>query len=142
MPPSLYYSYVGLVAGASGVVIGHPLDTMKVHYQINPARKVVLQLGLKSLYRGIVPPLLTSGSIQSLNFTIYEYFKTIIAQHDKRIGIQVFTAATMSGTIISIISTPIGLVKIRQQTARLNDVMPSISTVANCIYSSSGWVCT
>jgi Mitochondrial carrier protein len=49
----------GLVAGASGVVIGHPLDTVKVKLQVSGT---VANLSW-SLYRGLLPPLLVSYNI-------------------------------------------------------------------------------
>ncbi len=68
----------GLVAGACGILVGHPFDTMKIRLQVGDATKKA-QVGAKSvseLYRGIIPPLLTSGCTQFMVFTIYEHVKS------------------------------------------------------------------
>lgn len=130
----------GLVAGASGVMIGHPFDTLKVQYQVSSA-PLNLKLSIPSLYRGILPPLITSGSIQSINFSLYEFFRREIFRrwsYSSSSGTAVFLAGTASGSIISVLTTPIGLVKIRQQTARLTQEMPSIRKVVLNIYKSHG----
>lgn len=128
---------IGLIAGASGVVIGHPFDTLKVFYQINPS-KTTYNLSIRTLYRGILPPLLTSGSIQSINFTLYEYFKSKVMRLNYNSGMTMFIAASCSGAMMSIITAPIGMIKIRQQTSRFSQRMPSIPAVVRNIYSSSG----
>ena len=127
----------GLIAGASGVVIGHPLDTLKVFYQIHPSQ-ASCNLSIRNLYRGILPPLLTSGSIQSINFTLYEYFKSKFIRFNYGTGTTMFISASCSGAMMSIITAPIGIVKIRQQTSRLTQRMPSISAVIMSIYASHG----
>ena len=58
----------GYAAGCCGLIIGHPLDTMKVHLQTNSSSPLIL----KNVYNGIIPPLLTIGAVQSLNFAIYD----------------------------------------------------------------------
>lgn len=128
---------LGLIAGASGVVIGHPFDTLKVFYQINPS-KTTFNLNIRTLYRGILPPLLTSGSIQSINFTLYEYFKSKIVCLNYGSGVTMFIAASSSGAMMSIITAPLGMIKIRQQTSRFSQRMPSIPAVVRTIYSTSG----
>ena len=71
-PPVWHGLLAGSVAGASGVLIGHAFDTAKVHAQIGgtPGRLKAVQL-----YRGIVPPLLTTGCVRSLYFGVYEKCK-------------------------------------------------------------------
>ena len=59
----------GLVSGWIGIVIGHPLDTLKTRIQTN---RPLLVLSLQELYRGIAPPLLTVGLVQAANFSLLE----------------------------------------------------------------------
>ena len=68
----------GLVSGWIGVVIGHPLDTMKTRIQTN---RPLLVLSLSELYRGIAPPLLTVGFVQAANFSLLEGGKVRRGQH-------------------------------------------------------------
>ena len=54
----------GCFAGACGIVVGHPLDTLKVRVQTGIDRG---PLNLRSLYSGVFTPLITAGCIQALN---------------------------------------------------------------------------
>ena len=60
----------GILAGANGVIVGHPFDTLKTRFQVGKILKSSTMdcKFLRQLYRGIVPPLCTSGAIQSVNF--------------------------------------------------------------------------
>ena len=76
----------GIAAGGAGVLVGHPFDTLKVKMQVkmqvarqattiasHAATAVVpRQANLMTLYRGVLPPLLSTGIVQSLNFGIFE----------------------------------------------------------------------
>ena len=68
----------GIIAGAAGVVVGHPFDTLKVSMQVaskdtpNPFAHPTASHSLARLYRGVLPPLLSTGIVQSLNFGVYE----------------------------------------------------------------------
>jgi hypothetical protein len=72
----------GILAGVAGVVVGHPFDTVKVRMQTGDLQRAqpfpseVVQRSLlkraTSLYRGILPPLLTTGCLQSLSFGVFE----------------------------------------------------------------------
>ena len=77
----------GVVAGATGVLVGHAFDTLKVQAQVGagpsqpsgataePALHRIL-----ALYRGIVPPLLTTGAIRSLYFGVFETVRPQVAR--------------------------------------------------------------
>ena len=82
----------GILAGGAGVLVGHPFDTLKVKMQV--ARQGVARQGssaappadtpscrsaalprlsaYRALYRGVLPPLLSTGIVQSINFGIFE----------------------------------------------------------------------
>lgn len=147
---SNYASFVaGSVAGASGVIVGHPFDSLKVRLQVGKALNIqkVNYFILKQLYRGIVPPLLTVGAIQSINFSLYEYFKHAIPKwfhveeayyhHSKPVTLgTIFGAGTASGALISFVTTPISIIKIRMQVASEAGIVACIKD----IYASRGWI--
>lgn len=126
------YFFAGTFAGGSGILVGHPFDTLKVRYQLGKAISIPLQLPqnvsstssssmsmmfqFRELYRGILPPLLTAGIMQSINFSLYEHFKGYWKTNWNFTHLQaVFLGGTMSGTLISLITSPIACVKIQQQ---------------------------
>jgi hypothetical protein len=71
---SLASSFVaGSFAGACGIFIGHPFDTLKVRMQVNQNLNQKFDFALvRQLYRGILPPLVTAGVMQSILFFSYE----------------------------------------------------------------------
>ena len=76
----------GVVAGATGVLVGHAFDTLKVQAQVGagpsqPSGATAEQAlhRILALYRGIVPPLLTTGAIRSLYFGVFENLRASLA---------------------------------------------------------------
>jgi solute carrier family 25 carnitine/acylcarnitine transporter 20/29 len=129
----------GVLAGANGTMVGHPFDTLKTRFQVGRVLKQNVDvLFIRQLYRGILPPLLTSGAIQSVNFFLFENFRTRLRRQESSLVsgdlTSIFVAGSMSGSAVSLVSNPISIVKIRQQ-------VESSSGVRQCvrdIYASSG----
>jgi solute carrier family 25 carnitine/acylcarnitine transporter 20/29 len=122
--------FAGCVAGACGVTVGHPFDSLKVRLQVGEelVYEKVNWYVIKQLYRGIVPPLLTVGTLQAINFSNYELFKREIPKylyaeydeefHPKNVDLTtVFLAGVGSGFVMSTITTPLNIIKIRMQVA-------------------------
>lgn len=148
----------GILAGASGVVVGHPFDSLKVRLQVGRNLKHLQfdMLTFKQLYRGILPPILSVGFIQSINFSIYEYSKLKIHDvmtsqsnvgkylHDYYITENedinhiknVFTAGSISGLCICVITTPFSMIKLQQQVASEKGIVTCIKEV----YLKSGFI--
>jgi solute carrier family 25 carnitine/acylcarnitine transporter 20/29 len=133
----------GYVAGVCGVLIGHPLDSIKVLLQLQivsngqgttrtkvaePSR--ALTLSFRQLFAGVQGPLLTVGFIQALNFGIYDSCRQYLKsrRQDSNNSDQRnypsphtnnnFEVALSALTASSVISLPTGLlqvIKIRQQ---------------------------
>lgn len=94
---------------------------------------------MRHLYRGILPPLITSGSISSINFALYEYFKVRIGQWESVSYSQmIFLSGAASGAIISAINAPIGLIKIQQQVSKAHLESPTILSVIKKVYAAKG----
>lgn len=88
----------GGAAGGASVVVGHPLDTVKVRLQIFGAEKyassaacfrdMIKTEGVSSLFRGLSSPLFSTAIINSVLFTAYTYVLNKIATykyHDNNI---------------------------------------------------------
>jgi solute carrier family 25 (mitochondrial carnitine/acylcarnitine transporter), member 20/29 len=113
----------GLFAGACGIFVGYPFDTMKVKLQSTAGGivqdKVPFSLnGLRLLYRGVVVPMLTAGIMQSMNFGVYDSTRRYILRSDAKVSElhSSFLGGAISGLIMSGITTPIQLLKIQLQT--------------------------
>jgi solute carrier family 25 carnitine/acylcarnitine transporter 20/29 len=103
----------GLVAGLSGVLVGHPFDTLKVRMQTGVHGH---PLTLFSVYRGVGPPLLTTGIVQAMNFGLFLSFKETLENDGRVHGLpQVFIAAAMAGACISVVTQPSSMLKVQQQ---------------------------
>jgi solute carrier family 25 carnitine/acylcarnitine transporter 20/29 len=103
----------GLVAGLSGVLVGHPFDTLKVRMQTGVRGH---PLTLFSVYRGAGPPLLTTGAVQAMNFGLFSFFKEALESDGRVRGLpQVFAAAAMAGACISVVTQPSSMLKVQQQ---------------------------
>lgn len=121
----------GVIAGGSGVIIGHAFDTLKVQAQAGPSAAAAAESqaavssisprGLLRLYRGIGPPLVTTGAIRSLYFGVFENVKARMpAARDLRgteeLPLQsIFVAGAITGATISPITAPFITMKLRQQ---------------------------
>jgi len=111
----------GLSAGVVGTVIGFPLDTVKARQQIlgsegvvSTAGRIVRNEGALSLYRGIVPPLLSLSILNTLNFTSYSYFQTAYGARRGWDARNALAGATV-GPLASSVSTVENLIKTQLQ---------------------------
>ena len=95
---SLVWFYPGAAQGITTVLLGHPLDTAKTrlqadHHQTLKTRSSIRVMcgmfkgeGLKSLYKGVTPPLLVMGSKRSLQFALWERIKRPVAAPGQQEG--------------------------------------------------------
>ena len=111
------YYFGGIFAGISQSLIGHPFNTIKVHYQNNNIKN----LKIKNLYRGLSYPLLTSGLLCSINFGTYNYFNNTYSH---------FVAGSFTGFVLGIIETPIDHYKIKKQLFIKKSRNPFVGTMA------------
>ena len=118
-PPAWHAFASGAAAGASGTLVGHAFDTAKVEAQIG--RRLAVTNGvlpwLISLYRGILPPLISTGALRSLNFGLFERNKRWLhgGNADGCSKQTIFTAGCLAGLSLTPITSPIVSVKILQQ---------------------------
>ena len=128
--PRLHGFAAGIIAGAAGVCVGHPFDTLKVSMQVsssnappNPFHKLKTQSLLQKtvhLYRGVFPPLVSTGIVQSLNFGVYENTRNYLSQdtttdNNRPPMWTVTTAAFISGAATSPLTAVVTKFKLLQQ---------------------------
>ena len=116
---TLYDNYYlkGCLSGMSGIILSHPVDTIKTHYQthyqnqnqiLKTENKVKFNYSFKNLYKGISSPLLGVGIEKAIVFGTYNYFKSL----DFNIPI----SGAFSGFAASVIVSPYERIKILKQT--------------------------
>ena len=113
MSDASYLSFVsGLVSGAAGALVGHPLDTLKVHAQAASPE----QLTLRALWRGVSVPVCTAGGIQALALGIFENMRRFVWPHETPTPLpQLAIAGTTCGVCVAFITCPLSRVKVLQQ---------------------------
>jgi solute carrier family 25 carnitine/acylcarnitine transporter 20/29 len=94
----------GYLAGMMGIIVSHPIDTLKTQFQLTH------KLVFKNLYRGVFPPLVGVGLEKAVVFGVFESTK-------KYTGSDVVSGA-LSGLSASIVVTPFERLKILLQTGQ------------------------
>lgn len=161
----------GYIAGIAGILVGHPLDSMKVHLQTSNSASTVQppapvnqttpvssntlisgtrnlssvaqvtsnidtkqlntateRSSLRALYAGVGGPLLTIGLLSSANFALYDTFRRALyrTQQNGNSGVNrdylhndsllnVAISSTAAGGVISFATSPLMVVKTKQQ---------------------------
>lgn len=142
----------GFGAGLAAVFAGHPLDTLRVRLQagwasqggglLHAAVLTVKEQGFVGFYRGVGPPMATSGAITALTFSLYEAFNRMIQTRwypeSEQVPLTTILASgTASGVLISSLTTPIHRIKILQQMMR-GKRSPPFWEVARFCYQHGG----
>jgi solute carrier family 25 carnitine/acylcarnitine transporter 20/29 len=84
---SFFHDFIaGGVAGSASVIVGHPLDTLKVRMQTSTGGSSILSLatsygGISSLFRGMAAPLSTACVINAIIFSSYGWSSRMFDQY-------------------------------------------------------------
>ena len=112
---------IGFTAGACGVVVSHPFDTIKTALQ---TRKPI-EMKPSVLYRGIGPAIIGVGWEKSVVFSTYHIAKSKVKT--KSVELDNFLSGGFSGLCASLVVTPTERLKILYQTGtkpELNQLTP------------------
>jgi len=96
----------GAISGMFGILISHPVDTIKTHLQTHKNLNT-FQFKSVHLYRGIISPLLGVGLEKSLVFGTYNYCR------NNKLNIPI--SGAISGFVASLIVSPYERIKILRQ---------------------------
>ncbi|PIA14915.1 mitochondrial carrier [Coemansia reversa NRRL 1564] len=142
-----------ITAAVTGMVVGYPFDSLKTRMQthhypslLTCAQRSISEEGIRGLYRGLLPPLLTASAAKSLSFSLFEQTKQLLRKHDPysardpflpnfqrtTVASVALTAAISggaSGTVIALLCCPLELIKVQMQLANLMNLRPN-STIA------------
>lgn len=122
----------GYVAGVSGILIGHPLDSIKVLIQMRGSSGAFVggipqKRSLLSLYSGVQGPLLTVGVVQAINFAVYDLIRRQL--HSRRCPdsndedgylhefalADIMVASSVAGGVVATMTSPLMAIKTNQQ---------------------------
>lgn len=128
------YFYKGAISGATGLILSHPIDTIKSNVQEGKA----IRWNLRYLYRGVIPPLLGMGVEKAIVFGTYQNVHNYLNHdenhddnhddnhgqtHDNKI-IKRGIAGAAAGFAGAFVVTPVERLKILYQT---NNTVGSLS---------------
>ncbi|KAL3268148.1 hypothetical protein HHI36_007276 [Cryptolaemus montrouzieri] len=118
----------GCIGGCAGLLVGHPLDTLKVHLQNDSAKNpkykgsmhlienLVMKEGLRGIYKGISSPLLGVSAINAIVFGVYGRTQKKLDNRDALYSH--FIAGGAAGFFQSFICSPMELAKTRLQVSK------------------------
>lgn len=98
----------GCISGMSGIILSHPVDSIKTFFQTSTSGNKKFDFTIKNLYRGISSPLIGVGIEKAIVFGTYNYCK------NNNINIPI--SGAISGLTASLIVTPYERIKIMKQT--------------------------
>lgn len=97
----------GSIGGLTGLIISHPIDTIKTRIQLGTAKNIKDAIKMKNFYSGIRAPLIGIPLEKSIVFGFYNL--------SKNYGLNNFTSGIIGGLMSTIIVTPIEYLKINFQ---------------------------
>ena len=150
-PPSpipIWHRFVaGTASGIALVLVGHPLDTLKVKMQLSsgsvpPSLGSVFQAilrtdGLSGFYRGFLPPLLFTGGVNTVLWGLQYTFTDALEGSGQGGGptSRAMLSAIASGLLVSVLVTPIEGIKTRMQAVSASAAI-STSGAVRGVHSS------
>jgi len=126
----------GTIGGASGIVVGHPIDTVKVRLQVDRSYKGITDCVLKTLrlegpssfFKGVVAPVLGAAPINAVVFVTYGGVMRLAAENYGKVDeseLPIYwhgLAGICAGFAQNVFGTPNELVKIKCQVNRTENV--------------------
>lgn len=143
--------WAGYASGALGIIVGNPLDLIKVRLQAGPAPTTPTAgpspHSFREALRGLPAPVLTYGALNALLFTSYNRSLALLAPSTSdTAGSRPpypahFLAGALAGLATWVISTPTELIKCRAQTGSISSsTTSSVSSwqIARQTFARSG----
>jgi solute carrier family 25 carnitine/acylcarnitine transporter 20/29 len=124
-PPIWKRFFAGTVSGAALVIVGHPLDTLRVKLQVDAtgtarlggAIRALAREGVRGFYRGFLPPLLLTGCVNTLLWgTTYALCDALAAAGWGTATSRAVAATVPASLLSSLLVVPMEGLKTRQQT--------------------------
>ena len=140
----------GTAGGVATVVVGHPLDTVKVRMQTGEyssmlacIRSTLSREGMRGFYKGAQSPLVGEGVFNAIQFFAYGQSKHLLlsakpapaplASAPELSVSDYFIAGGLTGGASVVVECPIDLVKSQLQTAIFAKSPPPYRTFSECV---------
>lgn len=117
--------FAGFLGGCAGIMVGYPLDTVKVHMQTqdcrNPKyrgtwdclRSILAKESVSGLYKGMTSPIAGVAVVNAIIFGVYGSTQRSLSEPDRLSSY--FLAGASAGLAQTPVSSPIELAKTRLQ---------------------------
>ncbi|KAL6254168.1 hypothetical protein P5V15_014793 [Pogonomyrmex californicus] len=143
--------FAGCLGGCAGIIVGYPLDTIKVHMQTqdyrNPRyrgiwdcfRTILANESVSGLYKGLTSPVAGVAVINAIVFGTYGCARRNLSEADQLSSY--FLAGAAAGLAQSPISSPIELAKTRLQLQSTTTTQGNFQGPMQClrnIYKQEG----
>ncbi|XP_064086394.1 solute carrier family 25 member 45-like isoform X2 [Macrobrachium nipponense] len=124
MDNDFWFDFVaGWIGGCAGLVVGHPLDTIKVRQQTMgnvPVVKGIINTfkfeGVRGFYKGMGFPLLATGTLNSIFFGVYgNCLRYLSKDKEAPSYLHICLAGCAGGVFQLSVACPVDLVKIKMQ---------------------------
>lgn len=118
----------GFIGGALGCIMSHPFDTIRVRIQtksniysksILKCVKLTYKEGIRTFYKGIIPPLFGIGFEKCLVFGTYDLINKTMPMKTNKIKKDIISGG-IAGLTATLIVTPIDAIKINMQANNMN----------------------
>ena len=144
---SFFHDFIaGGVAGSASIIVGHPMDTLKVRMQTAKGNPSIMSLavgakygGPTTLFSGVSAPLSAACAINAIIFSTYGWSTRMYDQYNFRNdpNLKAFTCGSFSGLIQAMIICPIEHVKCRMQVQEAaGSAAPSLLKTLRSILNS------
>lgn len=148
---SFFHDFIaGGIAGSASVVVGHPMDTLKVRMQTAKGNPSISSLavgakygGPATLFRGMAAPLSSACVVNALIFSSYGW-STRLYDQNSEVGynqnLKAFTCGSFGGLVQALIICPMEHVKCRLQISAGGTAATShpLRTTLQAILASGG----
>lgn len=129
--------WAGYISGAVGIIVGNPLDLIKVRLQAGSVPSSTSLRTTSTVVTGTAAPILGYGALNALLFVSYNRSESAL---NKALSVQsslwtTWAAGALGGLATWVVSTPTELIKCRAQMA-----VPPVSSwhIAKTIVASNG----
>ena len=109
----LDHYWKGAISGMTGILLSHPIDTIKTRIQIGSSPNIKSAIKMGKFYSGIKPPLLGIPLEKSIVFGFYNLAKEN--------GLNNFFSGIIGGFMSTLIVTPVEYFKVNLQNKNVID---------------------